>query len=99
MTERVYLECPVGDAYLLVLDGRVVGLFHLRQGDQGGSWRWHVSTLGIDAGVRGSSIIMRIGDRKENGDLRAGSLMIKVPAEEMERLAAFIEAAIAARDA
>jgi len=42
---------------------------------------------------------MRIGDRKENGDLRAGSLMIEVPAEEMERLAAFIESAIATRDA
>lgn len=99
MTDRVYLECPVGDDYLLVLDGRVVELFHLRRGDQGASRRWHVSTLGIDAGVRGSSIIMRIGDRKENGDLRAGSLMIEVPAEEMDRLAAFIESAIATRDA
>jgi hypothetical protein len=33
VTDRVYLECPVGDDYLLVLDGRVVELFHLRRGD------------------------------------------------------------------
>lgn len=98
MTDRAYLECRVGNDYLLVLDGRVVELFHLRKGDQGDSWRWHVSTLGIDAGLRRSKVILRVGDRKENGELRSGALMIEVPAEEMERLAAFIEAAIAARD-
>jgi hypothetical protein len=98
MTERVYRECRVGDDYLLVLDGRVVELFHLRKGDQGDTWRWHVSTLGIDAAVRGSKIVMRVGDRKENGELRSGALMIEVPAQEMERLAGFIEAAIAARE-
>lgn len=99
MSPRPYRECPVGDDHLLVLDNRVVELFHLRQGDQGRSWRWHVRTLGIDAGVRDGAVVMRIGDRREDGRLRAAALMIEVPAEGVDALAEFIEAAVAARDA
>ena len=98
MAERPYAECRVGERHLLVLDGRVVELFELHRGEEGRSWRWHVSNVGIDAGLRGAKVVMRIGGRDDKGELRRAARIVTFPAEQMEAVAAFIAAATAARD-
>jgi hypothetical protein len=96
-TERPYMECRLGDRHLLVLDGRTVELFELERGDEGQSFRWHVTNVGMEAGIRGDRVVMRIGGRNSAGKLGMTAQIVKFPVAQMEAVAPLIEAAKAAR--
>jgi hypothetical protein len=97
--ERPHLECRLGDEHILTLDGNVVELFHLGRGDEGKTYRWHITNVGIEAGIRGDSVLMRIGGRTSKGELRRNAQLVKFPAAQMEQVAPLIERAKAARGA
>lgn len=100
MTERIYLECPLDENVLLVLDHRTVDVFDATETvASGGHSRWHVDHLGVDAKPTKAGMRFTVGLRMPNGDIRytGGRVKFTVPEGKLPLVMHFFEQAKAAR--
>ena len=99
MTDRVYLECQLGDTVLLVLDHRVVEIFSSDHAVVAGTPRWHVDHIGVDAKPRKDGLRLKIGARRPDDSLSyvGAQAVLDVPQIDVARVLAFFEHAKTAR--
>ncbi|MEV8518134.1 hypothetical protein [Dactylosporangium sp. NPDC051484] len=83
----------VHDAYILVLDGRVLEIFHRGNAE---SNRVHVAFLGVSVKPKGDRYKVQIGAGYDDQVLSGAWLTMD--AAEFERFRSFIALAMAARD-
>ncbi|GAA2340778.1 hypothetical protein [Dactylosporangium salmoneum] len=83
----------IHEAYILVLDGRILEIFHRGNED---SRRVHVAFLGVSVKPKGDRFKVQVGPAY--GDQVMSGAWLTMDAVEYERFRSFVALAIAARD-